>query len=337
MSSHYSPIPNREHAAHGFVGQPLPTTRGLKVSLIIIFLFYGVLGGVGIWFAGTAGRSWDGDTENLTTVLAILGAIFSYGARELQSKCQTARMQYLVGKGAAEAVSLKDIHEMDMAIRGPSAQILSTGLSPMFYRLLFPILAILMSAVFKKALTTALQASQVVLDAKASTLLDPVDVGNGIRGSSWPGAILYNSTSSLGSGFNPAQSAWTYIVANRSDASGVDTVEYLMPCMPALVASGSAGYLNASITDVPMLSVTVRCGPTYQVLTGGEGSIQNSNNAIELFGLLDGTALIQISTGTDTAWQCTAALGTTTGSAFYVSDMSGNWNYSSTVTDSVDL
>lgn len=79
-----------------------------------------------------------------------------------------------------------------------------------------------------------------------------------------------------------------------------------MPCMPALVASGSAGYLNASITDVPMLSVTVKCVSTYQVLTGGEGSILNGNNAIELFSLQDGTALIQISTSTDTACSASA-------------------------------
>lgn len=327
-SARVPPTPLGPTVAHAPFLQPLPTTKSLRGSLIIIFLSYGVLGGVGIWFATNGGKSWNGDTETLTTVLAVLGVVFTYGARELQSTCQKARMQYLTGKAVTEAVSLQAIHEMDMAIRGPTPQVLTTGFWVVFYRIVFPVFAVLMSAVFKKSLTTGLQPEKVTVSGNHSALLDPVNVGSSIRGTSWPGAILYNTTSSLGSSFDPGQTSWTYIVANGSDGSGLETIQYFMPCLPTLVASGSAGYINYSATVVPALSTTLLCDVAPNTATREEGGIENSNNNIYLFSQNDGAALIKVVTS-KTAWKCVAVIGRTTGSAHFVSDHNGNWNCSS--------
>lgn len=57
--------------------QSLPTTGDAKIALVSIGFAYLALGAVGCWFLGAGGKSWAGNTNTLTWVLAILGAVFT--------------------------------------------------------------------------------------------------------------------------------------------------------------------------------------------------------------------------------------------------------------------
>jgi hypothetical protein len=121
------------------------------------------------------------------------------------------------------SVSLDCPHKMDIALRGSMTTALKSPWS-IPYRVALPVLAIVTSATFKKTLGTGLESSSVIITGKDTSFVDPTSVGNGIRGTSFAGAILYNTTTSIGNGMNPAQRSWTYIAANASDLSGLDSV-----------------------------------------------------------------------------------------------------------------
>jgi hypothetical protein len=55
---------------------------------------------------------------------------------------------------------------------------------------------------------------------------------------------VYNTTASIGSGQDPNQTSWTYLAATKADPTGLEAVEYFMPSLPLLVASGSVDYTS---------------------------------------------------------------------------------------------
>jgi hypothetical protein len=178
-------------------------------------------------------------------------------------------------------------------------------------------------------MSTGSDLEQIPVDAQDASLLDPISVGSRIRGTIWPGAILYNTTTSIGSGMSPDQTSWTYITANGSHPSGEGTLQYYMPYLPVLVAAGSAGYGSYSASFVPALMTSVQCKSGLLAATPvASNEIINANNNVLVAILQDGTVAIQVTSATSVAWTCTATINNATGSVNYVSDQSGNWNIS---------
>ena len=172
--------------------QKLPTTRRLKPSIFFLFLYCSVLAGIGTWFIVDGGRSWDADTQTLTSVLATLGVVFTIAGKAVSSLSRSARMQYLVDKAIKRSVSLQRFHEMDLISRGVRPYL--TGFWNIVYRCIFPLIGLLMTAVLKKALSTGFEPSVSAVQDTDLLLIDLIDTTAGIRGTGVPGAIFFNST-----------------------------------------------------------------------------------------------------------------------------------------------
>lgn len=317
--------------------QGLPTTRTLKWNLGLLVLLYISLAAFGAWLIARGGYSWDGDTERLTTILAVLGVIFTFTARMLQSQCQTARMQFLAGKAIEHSVPLRDIHEMDMAIRGGDIGLSSLSTWSLFYRALLPFLAIAMSAALKKTMTVDVERVPHDISASDTVLQDPINTEDCHRTPAFPGAIMYNTTSGYSSHVDPTQTSWTYIIANQSDPTGLESVTFSMPWWPTLVAEGQSGYVNYTASEVPRLSASVQCSiweslnftadvDKFTTPYDPSYNIKNANNAIFYW---EKRTTITVITNSSIAWNCTAEMGVSRGNASYMSDGNGNWNLTS--------
>jgi hypothetical protein len=328
--------------------QKLPTTRTLKGQLACLALLYLSLAAFAAWLSARGGYSWDGDTEKLTTILAVLGVIFTFTARMLQSECQTARMQFLAGKAIKRSVSLRDIHEMDTAIRGGHFGSFSLSAWGLFYKALLPVLAIAMSAALKKTLTVDIEHVQQPVSAQDAVLTDPINTDSCRRAQTFPGAVMYNTTSVYNNYVDPTQTSWPYIIADKNGTTGIENITFHMPWWPALVAEGRSGYVNYTAEDVPRLSASVQCNvwnfdstsTTLGALTSdtshNPASINNGGNTVMYWAPEHndlpsdtGPLAIAVLTEKGLAWNCTAEMSLSQGRISYVSDGNGNWNLTS--------
>jgi hypothetical protein len=317
----------------------VPTPTLLKCSLAAIGLFYTVLGAAALALLVRGGHSWKGDTSTLTTVLAVLGVIFTISSKFLVEECVKASLQRLANQSIQAAVPMSSLHDYDIATKGNLLEslIYSKWRGPV-YRFAFPILAILMSAVLKKVFTIEQLVLETPITGTDALLIDPVIDAAGQRtpvsGTAYPGAIVYNTTTSIGSSENPSQSSWTYMLARTTDPTGMESVTYVMPRMPLLVVEGDAGYVEYSAESVPSLVAQVHCSSqTYESII--EGEISNGFYNVTLGYLLDteglnySSPIAQVVTEAGTIWSCIGTYGNATANVNYTSDGSGSWIVSS--------
>src|SRR5271156_3079626 len=97
------------------------------------------------------------------------------------------------------------------------------------YRWAFPVIAIVTSAMLKKVFTLEVQPVQTTITGVDASFVDPVNITSRVRGTAYAGATMYNTTTSIGSGQNPNQTSWTYVVATTSDSTSMKNVRYFMP------------------------------------------------------------------------------------------------------------
>jgi hypothetical protein len=323
---------------HGQGGQPnvppkkVPTTRLTKFSLGLISVAYLALAGTSIYFLLHEGHTWSGDATTLTWILAIIGVVFSVLSRSLSAQCEAAGLQSLGSEATTSSTSLLDLHKMDIGVRGPIASFLTEAAWPWgwIYKIIIPSIAILTSFAIKKSFGLGVAHQLVIISGSEATTIDPVAVGTGSRGTSFAGAIVYNITTSMGTQMNPAQTSWTYLVTNASDATGSTPVTYYMPSLPKFVAAGSTGYDNYSATAIPALVAEVRCSNRSFTISDPEGYIYNANNNISLTYTSDGVAVMQVMTAANTVWSCLSTVSATNGDFKFTSDNHGNWYISGT-------
>jgi hypothetical protein len=308
----------------------LHRTAPLKLSLTAIVLAYAALGSCALALISKGGHKWIGDAGTLTTVLAVLGAVFAVMSRFMLDQCLHASLQRLAHLSLESAVPMASLHKHDIATRGNLFEAISrSGWRGPLYRCGFPIVAILMSATLKKAFAVEHRLVETSVRGDAASLVDPVNILSRVRGTTSPGAIIYNTTTSIGSGQNPNQTSWTYFTATTADPTGLEVVEYFMPSLPRLVASGSGGYTGYVAGSVPSLVSQVQCSANKYIVSSVLGSIQNSDNRILVGYMDDGrTPIVQV-TSIAANWSCLATVANATGNATYTSDGSGTWFTSS--------
>ncbi|CAI7613708.1 unnamed protein product [Penicillium pancosmium] len=305
----------------------VPTTRSDKVLLAIVGFLYLGFGVVGIVFAALDDISIPGDADTLTSVLAVLGVVYSLMSIALLAECKSAALQYAAKQATGEGLPLRELNEIDVALRGPTIMAVSNSWNGILYRAFLPVLATLMSATFKKCLTNGYKPSNSSVGSPGANFIEPTNVGSYIRGAAWAGAILYNTTSSITSSLDSNQTSWNYITANESITDGQAPLQFSMPSLPQLVAAGTVGYSGYTAFSAPALTATTRCFSGLADITGPNDGIQNGNYNITAAAQGDGTSLIQVSS-IDAAWACTSTLSDTSGPVTFVSDKSGNWNIS---------
>jgi hypothetical protein len=317
----------------------VPTPTLLKFSLAVIGIFYAALGATALALLVKGGHSWRGDTGTLTTVLAVLGVIFTISSKFLLEECIKASLQRLANRSIKAAVPMSSLLDHDIATKGSLLESLmySKWRGPV-YRFTFPIFAIIMSAVLKKIFTVEQLVLETSVAGANASLIDPVIDEAGQRtpviGTAYPGAIVYNTTTSIGSSGNPSQTSWTYMMARTADPTGMENVTYVMPRMPLLVVEGDAGYVEYSAKGVPSLVAHVICSSqTYEPFV--EGEIFNGNYNVSL-GYLFGSQgfnysspIAQVTTAAGTGWSCIGTYANATANVNYTSDGSGNWIVSS--------
>lgn len=328
-ASRAPPNPRPPRARHRGNAKELPGTVLMRLWLFLTFAIYCVLGALCILALTKGGHRWDGDADTLTWILAGIGAGFTILSRLLIAQCQEAGLQSAGALATGEGISIGDLHKMDIAVRGPAMSQFkgAASFSGWTYRFVLPALTIITSAIAKKAFGPDIKDTTVPITGYAASLVDPVDVSTGIQGTSFPGAIVYNITSSTGTKPKPNETSWTYMLADSIDPTGLRAVNYYMPNLPVLVSEGTSGYVNYSAETVPILAAKVQCSAGTSI-SEYQGSILNSNNNITI-STIDGTAWIQVMSVTNTVWSCFADIGTTMGTINFSSDDHGNWNISS--------
>lgn len=310
---------------------PLPTTGKTKVALVLTGIVYLGLGIYGIVLFAKGGNRWAGGVNTLTWVLAVVGAVFSILSRVLFAQCQAAALQSIGSKAITGGVSLSCLHKMDIGVRGPMTTLFKKPSVPWgwAYKVVIPGLAILTSFTFKKSFGPGIADLAENITGSEATTVDPTHVGTGIRGTSYAGAIIYNTTASVGNNMNPSQKSWTYLVTNISDETGLLNVLYYMPSLPTFVAAGSSGYVSYTANDIPSLLASVVCSNQSYTIGDSSGGIENYDNNITVTRTTDGVAIIQVMTAADIMWSCTSTLWATSGNFTFSSDTNGNWNVSS--------
>ncbi|UKZ75182.1 hypothetical protein TrVFT333_002858 [Trichoderma virens FT-333] len=321
----------------------IKSPKEVRRLLGLIGIVYLVLGCVGIVYFSLGGHSWPsgtntatGASDSLTSVLAVLGVVLTFLFAALASQTEEAGRQRFANSRLKEylSASYSDLLEAEMSAiprRGPYLNRQSQEYKPFTKKTLGYILslgAILTSAFLKKSLNISLQARSVAVTGADAAFVDPVDTTSSVRGVGFPGSIMYNVTASMSNGFDPNQKSWTYIAANLTDSTGMQSIQYFMPSLPQLVASGSAGYINYSTYAVPILISQVQCASGVRQLTKSQGSIKNSNNQIHLYKTTAGEAIIQVTTNASVGWSCFTQMSTTMGGVNFTSDTTGNWNIS---------
>lgn len=311
----------------------LPDTIALKTGLAICTVAYGLLGVTAAALFGLGNKrtkvfSWPESKASLTTILAIFGVLFTVLSRLLLAQCQQASLQYLGNKSLNSDVKIETLRKCDIATRGGIMNNLkyNGGWKGYLYRFGLPILAIVMSAVFKKAFVPEDIYVSTTISGDPAFAIDPIDIGSHIRGTEVPGAVLYNSTADIGTEDDLSQTSWTYMAADRADSTGLAVVLYSMPGMPRLILRGTPGYSSYTTNRTTGLSSELQCTAEPYIIYTVEGlGIQNDNYNISTGYLSNGTAILQVTTPT-TQWSCIAILRTTVSStATFISDASGNW------------
>lgn len=131
----------------------------------MVLLSYIAFAVLGIFFYCRGGLRVNGDTNTLTSVLGVIGVIFTLMSRSLVGECQAARLQCLAGRAIKQWVLLESLNRMDIALRGSMCEALKVGCLGWVYRLGIPLLAILTSAISRKHLAQNLGVFQQPLEA----------------------------------------------------------------------------------------------------------------------------------------------------------------------------
>jgi hypothetical protein len=307
----------------------LPNTWSLTGSLVLSAVVYACLGASAVALKAKGGHKWVGSANTLTTVLAVIGALFTPLSRYLLAQCQSANLQHLAHQSLTGSVKIANLHKYDVASKGSFVDLVKwrSGWRGPVYRWAFPVIAIVTSAMLKKVFTIEVQPVQTTITGVDASFVDPVNITSRVRGTAYAGAIMYNTTTSIRSGQNPNQTSWTYVVATTSDSTGMKNVRYFMPRLPYMVADGTAGYTEYAATSVPALVSETQCSSAESNVAVPEGGIENGPYNITLGYTENGLAIVQV-TATRITWSCVASMSNATGSASWISDAGGNWNTS---------
>lgn len=300
----------------------------IRVLLALICLIYAAFAISGIYFYTLGGFAFDGNVGTLTTVLAISGVVLNLLSLGLSSQCRSAGLQSVAKAAIDKHVTLVRLETMDIAVNGSMLDVLrKPGSFGILYQLGLPALAMLSSVVLKKTLSTGLSSVLVAISGYQAAYFNPTNISSGMRGASWPAAIIYNTTTSVGNRMNSLQQSWTYVVANTSDDTGLASISYSMPSLPWLVGYGTAGYQNYYARSVPAAVAEVYCSDGQYDINDFSHGIQNGNNWVSL-GVLGGAVIMQVNTSAGVVWSCVADMNNALEDVTFVSDGGGNWNVS---------
>jgi hypothetical protein len=164
-------------------GVELHKTAPLKLSLAAIALAYAALGSCALAFKTQGGHQWVGDAGTLTTVLAVLGAVFAVMSRFLLDQCLHASLQRLAHMSLDSAVPMAALHKHDIATKGNLFEAISrSGWRGPLYRCGFPVVVIVVSATLKKAFTIESRLLETNATRNAASLVDPVNTDSPCQG-----------------------------------------------------------------------------------------------------------------------------------------------------------
>ncbi|KAG9663982.1 hypothetical protein KCV03_g9820, partial [Aureobasidium melanogenum] len=309
----------------------LDSSIWIRVLLAFICFIYVAFAISGVYFYRLGGFAFDGDIGTLTTVLAISGVVLNLLSLGLSGQCRSAGLQSISKAAIDRHVTLARLETMDIAVNGSMLDVLKRpGSFGILYQLGLPALAILSSVVWKKTLSTGFSSVPVAITGYPAAYVNPTNISSGMRGASWPAAIIYNTTTSVGNRMNALQQSWTYVIANASDDTGLASITYSMPSLPWLVGQGSAGYQSYYARSVPAAMADVYCSDGQYDVNNFSHGIQNGNNWLSL-GVQDGSVIMQVNTSAGVVWSCAADMNNVLEDVTFASDGGGNWNVSSAV------
>jgi len=96
----------------------LPNTWSLTGSLVLSAVVYACLGASAVVLKAKGGHKWVGSANTLTTVLAVIGALFTPLSRYLLAQCQSANLQRLAHQSLTGSVKIANLHKYDVASKG---------------------------------------------------------------------------------------------------------------------------------------------------------------------------------------------------------------------------